>query len=149
MLKARLFLVVLLVAATSSIPTQAASPATRVARLHPGHPGVSNPENDASGSAKLTIDRPNRRLCYRVVGNNMTIFHVDVRRNRDQRMVQELYHGRPSDDPIKSCRKKVSRRLLKQLKLHPKRFFVYVAEYHALGQPPSEIAGTLKRPSGG
>lgn len=141
----RSLLAITTVFALAASPSLADPPAKRVARLDATHKGVSNPAKGASGRAVLKIHRGHTRLCYRITFEGMTTFHADIRRLKTERVVRELYHGQPTDDTITGCKKKMSRRILKKLRTHPRRFFVYVSEYQSLGQPPREIAGTLKR----
>lgn len=133
---------VLIVAPTSS---HADTPAKRVARLDGDHRGVSNPDDNASARALIKVHRSHRTVCYRIRFERMTAFHADIRRNRDHRVVTELYHERPTDGPLEGCVNGVGRRTLKNLRVNPGRFYVLLSEYNALGQPPSEIAGTLRR----
>lgn len=128
-------------------PSHADSPTKRFARLRGTHDGVSNPEEDGKGRAMLKVHQSHQRLCYRVTFRNMSVFHVDIRRNRDHKVVTELYHDEPVNDPIVGCKGSLTRQELRALRKHPKRFFVYAAEYNALGQPPSEISGTLRKPT--
>lgn len=136
-------LMALLIAAPTS--SQADTPTKRTARLDGDHRGVSNPDNNASGRAFIKIHRSHRTLCYRIKFERMTAFHADIRRDRDGRVVAELYHERPTDGPLEGCVSGVGRKALKNLRSNPRPFYVYLAEYNALGQPPSEIAGTLRR----
>jgi hypothetical protein len=135
-------LAVLLVAPASS---QADTATKRFAVLDGDHDGLRNPDRNASGHAALKIHRSHRTLCYRITFERMTAFHADIRRTRNDSVVTELYHEGPTDGPLEGCVSDVGRKTLKRMRINPDSFYVYLAEYHSLGQPPSEIAGTIGR----
>ena len=135
-------LAILLLAPASS---QADTATKRVAGLDGDHEGLNNPDKDATGRAALKIHRAHQTLCYRITFERMTAFHASIRRTGTDRIVSELFHERPTNRPLDGCVSDIGRKTLKRMRINPDSFYVYLAEYNSLGQPPSAIAGALRR----
>jgi len=113
----------------------------REATLSPGHPGAIDGERDASGTARLKLYPALGKICYDLRYEDITVFHIDINRMKDQEMVQELYHRRPTDDRLNHCKRGIASNVIRALKQRPKAFFIRASEYRG-----GDIAGTIHRP---
>lgn len=120
----------------------------RVAQLDGDHPGTFDPDGNGQAKALLRLDRPDRRVCYRVAFDRIVIRGVYVYRRTAEEVTDyfvKLYDFAPTEaSPLKGCvsdADAVTRAQIREMKRHPTRFYVRAFEYDG-----NDIAGTLRRP---
>lgn len=120
----------------------------RVAQLDGDDPGAFDPDGNASAGAVLRLDRPDRRVCFRVEFDRIVIRGVYVYRRTAADVTDyfvKLYDYAPTEaSPLKGCVSDpdaVTRDQIREMKKHPRRFYVRAFEYDG-----NDIAGTLRQP---
>lgn len=122
----------------------------RVATLDRNHPGTFFPDDaDRKGRAEavLKLDRPERRICYRIEFSNFELRNLSIYRDgadENTDYMVKLYDEAPtSESPLRGCVSDpdvVTRDEIRHLKRHPGRFYLLASQYDG-----DEIAGSLRR----
>ena len=122
--------------------TAAAAPARRVATL-----SSPNDEN-AKGRAALRVDPSERRICFRITweGTEMNPTYGSINRGHGYRTQHEVQlfnnDNGPHSSPIQGCAREVDRRLVREIKDHPRRFWVNIFQYGS----DDALQGRIRRP---
>ena len=118
-----------------------AAPVKRVATLS------SSSDPDARGRAVLRVDRSERKICFRITWEDTTMnpTYGSIQRGEGygaQTEVQLFNNDNgPHSSPIEGCARDVERRLVREIKEHPKRFWVNIFQYAS----DNELEGRIRR----
>ena len=112
---------------------------------------VSGGDANGTGTAKLRLNRARRRVCFDIRVHDIDqVVAAHIHRGRrgvDGPIRVELI-GEPqgAEDHFTGCAKGVSRRLIRRINRHPRRFYVNV---HTVAFPGGAVRGQLHRPAAG
>ena len=118
-----------------------AAPAKRVANL------TSSSDSNAKGRAVLRVNPAERRICFRITfeGTNMNPTYGGIDRGGPSREhAVQLFNNDngPHSSPIEGCARELERRLVHEIKEHPRRFWVNLFQYGT----DNELRGRIHRP---
>jgi hypothetical protein len=110
---------------------------------------VSGGDANGRGTAKLRLNRAARRVCFDIRVHDISevvAAHIHRgRRGHDGPIRVELIGAPQGDeDHFTGCANGVSRRLIRRINRHPRRFYVNV---HTVDFPGGAIRGQLHRPA--
>ncbi len=135
-------LIVALAASLVAAGMAVAAPSKRVASLS------SSTDSNARGRAVLRVDPAARRVCFRITweGTRMNPTYGSIDRGYGDTSQNELQlfnnDEGPHSSPIEGCVREVERVLLKEIKEHPRRFWVDLFQYGT----ENELHGRIRTP---
>ena len=126
----------------------AAPASAKVRRLEANLTGSAATDPDGSGTAKLRLDRARKRVCFTIRVKNIddvVAAHIHKgARGVNGNIVVPLIETPQTGTKFTGCAKKVSRKLIKAILRHPRRYYVNV---HTMAFTGGAIRGQLHRPS--
>jgi CHRD domain len=99
---------------------------------------------NGTGTAKLRLDRAERRVCYTIrVRNIDDVVAAHIHRRSDSSIAVDLITAPAAGDRFTGCTEDVGKGLIRRILRRPRRYYVNV---HTAAFPGGAVRGTLRRP---
>jgi hypothetical protein len=144
----RTMLVLAALAAALALAAPAGAAVRKLEASMSGQKEMPAGDPDGTGTAKLRLDRPNKRVCFTIrVKNIGQVVAAHIHKGGSSvasgPIVVPLIETPQAGTRFTGCAKHVSRRLIRAIVRHPRRYYVNV---HTTAYPAGAIRGQLHGP---
>ena len=141
----------MLILATLAALVLAAPASAKVKRLEANLSGSNEmpaTDPDASGTAKVRLDRAKKKVCFTIRVSNVedvvaAHIHKGGKSVTNGPIVVTFLHGPAAGSKFTGCETNVARSVIRAILRHPRRYYVNV---HSLDFPGGEVRGQLHKP---